>query len=122
MLLVARGADQAAGMFRRNDLRERFGLGGVGLMAAHAQNRRIGQLWDDGSRVLGMVCQRTVAGFASNAGVLTLALHLGHVGVAGLADRVPRELDRTGTDVVQSGRAKMPILTEIRRDDRPADE
>ena len=91
-------------------------------MAAHAQNRRVRQLWDHGSGILGMVCQRIVAGFASYASVLALALHLGYIGVAGLASCVPRELSRTGADVIDGSRAKMPVLSEIGRDNYPPDE
>jgi len=91
-------------------------------MAAHAQNRRVGQLRGHGCGIAGMVRPRTVAGFASYTSVLALALRLGYIGVAGLADRVPGELDRSGADVIHGSGAKMPVLAEIRWDDHLADE
>ena len=76
----------------------------------------------DASGIFGVLCQRTVAGFARHSCMLALALQLGYVGVAGFANRVPGELDGTSANVVHGGRAKMAILAEIRRDHRPPDE
>lgn len=83
-------------MFRGDDLRKVFGLSAVRLMATDAENGGI-ELWrQDRTRILGMFCQRTVAGFAVHACMFSLVLHANNIRVAGLAGLVSGKPDWLG--------------------------
>ena len=83
-------------MFRGDDLGKAFGLGAVRLMTTDAENGGI-ELWRlDRSRIRGVFCQSTVAGFAVHACVFSLVLHGDDIRVAGLAGLPSGKQNRLG--------------------------
>ena len=91
-------------------------------MTPGAEDRRVGQLRNNRAWIFGVSSQSPVTGLASDAGVLAFVLLCSDIAVAGLAGFAACKLDLPRPDFIQSGRAKMPVLTEVRGDDRPADE
>ena len=117
MRRVAAIAGQALGMFGRDDRGKPFWLGGVGFMAASAENRGIGHNGFYGRGVLGMFGLRTVAGLAIDVRVFAGRLNSKDIGMAGFAGFV------TGVDDGESGNfghgvgAVVAVLTEAFRDE-----
>jgi hypothetical protein len=90
---VAGVAGQALRMLRRDHRREPLRLGGVGFMAAGAENAGIGQNRLHRCWIFGMLRLRAVAGLAVHSRVLTGLLEFEDVGVTGLAGFVTGVFD-----------------------------
>ena len=119
MRLVAGFAGNAAGVLVGVDLREVFGFGGAGSVALDAEDGGV-QLGRGDRRIVGVVGQRTVAGFAIDVGVLAGLLGVEDVRVAGLAALVAGEVDGLGCDLGYGCAAIVAILSERLGDDEVA--
>lgn len=62
-------AGQTAGVFRGGHLRERAGLGGVGLVTTGANYGGVGQGWLHGSGIVGVPGLRAVANLTVKSGM-----------------------------------------------------
>src|ERR1017187_5041631 len=102
MRLVTGLAGEAAGVLVGVDLREAFGFGGAGRVAADAEDCGVELGWGDRG-VVGMLRQRAMAGFAVDVGVLAGGLDGQDVGVAGLAGLVAGEVGGGGGDFADGG-------------------
>ncbi len=69
-----------------------------------------------------MARQSAVAGFATDAGMLAFGFHFSLIGVASFANLVSGELDRPGRHIVHRRRPEVSILSEIRGNDRSANQ
>ena len=83
MRLVTSVTKHALGVRNGFYLGKTFGLGRVFFVAAPAQVGDVGQLGHIGDRVIRMFGQRSVTGLATNSRVLSAAMHLGFILVAG---------------------------------------
>ena len=104
------------------DLRKRSGLGGAGGVAAGAEDGGVEFRWGDVGGIGSVFGERTVAGFAVDAGVLALALRFLNVGVAVAAGLVAGEDDGTGGDLIDGGGAIVTVLTEAFGNDKAAND
>jgi hypothetical protein len=120
MRLVARRAGHSTSVAFRIYLREHLGFGGIRLVALYAQDRRIQLLGDLRTRVLGVYRLRSMAGLARDVGMLTGLLQLENLLVAGLANIVPGEDNRAGSDFCHGVGTEMPVAAEAMRDDKAA--
>ncbi len=98
MRLVAGIAGKSGGVFRGSDLRETPGLGRVGLMAADAEYGGIELGGYHRSRVVGVVGQRSVTGFAIHMRMLAILFLVDNVGMASFASLVAGKIDGPGGD------------------------
>jgi len=112
MGLMAGVAKRAAGMFGGVHLRKIFGLGGVLLMAAAAENRDIGKLGYVRLRVIGMLCQGTVASLAGDVGVFAGGPGFGLVVMAQDAGILPGKRDGMAADEIEGARTVVAVLPE----------
>jgi hypothetical protein len=85
----------------------RFWFGDILFMASRAEHSRIRQLRHYRSRILGVLGERTVAGFAVHARVFPSLLHLQHVAMAiftgvvtGIRDRLRRKFSQRISPIV----------------------
>src|ERR1017187_8851171 len=106
MRLVTGLAGEAAGVLVGVDLREAFGFGSAGRMAADAEDGGVELGWGDGG-VVGVFRKRTVVGFAVDVGVLAGFLGVQDVRMAGLAGLVAGEMDGTSGNLTDCGSAVM---------------
>ncbi len=67
-----------------------------------------------------MLCQWTMASFATDLSVHASLLHFLDVGVASLASLVAGEVDRMGGNLCDGSSAVMSILSETMRDKKSA--
>ena len=104
-------------MIRSHDLRESFGLGGVGFVAAGADYCGVELGWFHGRRIVGMLDLRSVAGFARDHHMPALLFLIDHVGMADLARIVARKGDGPTRDLADSSAAIVSILAKTLRDD-----
>ena len=111
-------AGDASGVICGCDLRESFGLGAVGFVAAGADDGGVELRRFDGGGIVSMLGLGSVAGFAWNDHVLALLLLLHNVGVAGLAHVVAGMGDGPGRGFGDGGAAIVSVLTEATRDNR----
>jgi hypothetical protein len=118
--LVAGIAQHTGRVLRGYDLRKSRGLGRILFMAAAAEIGDVRQFGHVG-RILGVFGERSVAGFASDVGVLAGGADLGLVVVAHHAGVLPGISDRTGTDQLQRAGAGVAVLAEALGDYRGAD-
>ena len=109
-------------MLGGGDLRERRGFAGIGFVTARAEYGSVGKLRGDRTWIIGMIRQRSMAGFASDASMRAFALHLGLVGMADLAGFAAGEFDGPGLYLIESARSEMAVLSEIGRDDGVPDQ
>lgn len=121
MRLVTGIAGNAAGVLSRVHLREVFGASGAGPMAAFAESRHLGLAGIDG-RIVGMLGERTVAGFAVDVGVHPRGFGLRDIGMAGFAGLMTGEVEGFGRDFCDGCAAVVPVLSEAVRDDRGAND
>jgi len=108
-------------MIGGSNLREAPGLRRAGLMAADAKYCGVEFGWGYGGRIVRVLCQRPVAGFAIHVRVLAVFLLIEHVGVAGLAGLVPGEIDRPGRYFGQCIAAIVAVLSETLRHQKAPD-
>ena len=114
-------AGDAVGMFGGIHLRKVFGPGGTGCMAAHAEHGGIGLARIDGW-IVGVFCERAVAGLAVHVGVFAGAFCLGNIAVAGFAGLMAGEMDGMSGDFGDGRAAVVSILAEAAGNDEAADE
>ena len=121
MRLVAGIAQHAAGMLGRDHLREALGLGRVLFMAAPAEVGYIGEDRLVGGRVVGMLRQRPVTGFAGHVGVLSGGARLALVVMTHQTHILAGESDGFRPDQRQRLGAVMAVLAESFRHHGGAD-
>ena len=88
------------------------GLGNILLVATRANDCRVRQRGYQRSGILGVLRQRTMAGFAVHMSMLAVALRVGDIGMAGLAGLVTSVVNGPGGQFVERVAAIMPILAE----------
>ncbi len=110
-------AGKALGVVCGDDLRECFGLGAVGFVAAGADDRGVELRGLDGCGIVGVLGLRSVAGFARDDHVAALLFLVNDLGVAGLADLMAGVGDGASGDLGDGVAAVVSILTEAVRDD-----
>jgi hypothetical protein len=115
--LVARIADHAARVPGGRHLGEAFGLGRVLFMAGPAQVGDVGELRHVRGGIVGVFCQRPVAGFAGHVGVLAGAARGSFGIVAEGAGVLTGEGDRPRPNGIERTRPVMTVLSETLRDD-----
>lgn len=98
-------------MLVRVYLWESLGLGSAGRMTLDTENGRV-QLGRLNRRVVGMLSQRTMTGFAIHVDVLAHLLHFQNVCVTGLAGFVAGKMNRTGSHLTYGGPAVVAILSK----------
>jgi hypothetical protein len=81
-------------------------------MTANTKYRGIELCWLDGSRIVGMLGQRTMAGLTVDACMDAGLLHLSNVGMARFASLLARKVDRTGGNLNNGGSAVVAIFSE----------
>jgi len=106
-------------MLGGDHLRKSCGFGGVFFVTAPAEVGDIGKLGLEGA---GIVCARmlglgTMAGFASDVGVLAGSTGLGLIVMTHDAGILPGVADGMGADQVERARPVVAVLAEILRDD-----
>jgi hypothetical protein len=111
MRLVAGFAGDAGGMLFGVDLRESLGLGRAGRVTANAEDGGIEFGWGNGG-IVGVLGERSMAGFAVDVCVLAGLLGIQDVGMAGLAGLMSGEVDWAGGDLGDGGAAIVAILAE----------
>lgn len=121
MRLVTGLAGYPAGVLIGIDLRKIFGSCSAGGVAADAKCGGVGLAGIDRRGIVGVLCQRSVAGLAVHPRVFPGAFCLRNVGVAAFAGLVPREADGVCRNLRNGGSAIVPILPEAARDDKTAD-
>ena len=99
-------------MIGGNNLRKAFGLRRIRLMAADAEYGRIEFFGGHGSRIVRVLGQRSVAGFAIHVRVLAIFFLFQDVGMAAFASLVPREIHWPDCDFRQCVAAIVPILSK----------
>ena len=112
MGLVAAVTQHAAGMFDGRHLGEFRGFGRVLFMAAAAQVGDVGQLRNVRHRVLGMLRQGAMAGFAGDMSVFACGARFAFILVAHQAGVLPGKRDGVLADQGQGAGPIMPILAE----------
>ena len=120
MRLVAGFAGDASGVLLGVDLREVFRLGRAGRMAADAEDSGV-EFGRGDRRIVGVLGQRSVAGFAVDVRVLAVLLRVQNVRVAGFARIVAREVDGTGGHLRDRVPAVVPIFPKALRDNKVPD-
>ena len=110
-------------MICRDDLRETFGLCCARGMTANTKGRGVRQLRPSGRRVIGtgVLCLRSMTGFAVYVSVLTRLLRICNVNVTCLTCVVTGELHRARGDLTHSCPTIVSVLAEARRHDKVAD-
>jgi hypothetical protein len=105
-------ASETTGVIRGDDLRESFGLGAVGFVAARTKDRgvELGRL--NRGRVVGVFGLGSVAGFAGDHNVLTQLFLIDDIGVAGFAHFVTCVGGRPGSGFRNGVAAIVPVLAE----------
>ena len=106
----------------RIDLREGFGFGGAGGVAAGAENGGIQLGWHHAGGISCVLGKRTMAGFAVDTGVLAFGLGVLNIGVAVQAGLVTGESDRARGHFVDGGGAVVSVLTEALGNHEAADQ
>ena len=119
--LVALVAGRAAGVFGNDDLRKVLGLGRILLMAAAAEVGDFGQLGYVGGGIVGVLRQRTMAGFAGDVGVFSRGARLAFVIVAHDAGLLAGVGDRMLANEVEGAGPVVAVLAESFGNDRAAD-
>jgi hypothetical protein len=102
------------------DLREAFGFGGAGGMAANAEDCCVEFRGSDGG-VVGVFGQGAVASFAVDVGVFAGGFGGEDIGVAGFAGLMAGKVDGFGGYLGDCGSAVMAILSEGPGHDEVAD-
>ena len=105
-------ADEASGVIGGDDLRESFGLGAVGLVAAGANDGSVELGWLYGGGVVGVLGLGSVAGLAGDDNVLAQLFLIDHVSMASLANFVAGEGGWPGRDFSNGRAAIMSVLAE----------
>jgi len=118
---VAFVAGRAARVFGSHDLRKPFGFGRILFVAPAAQVGDFGQLRHVRGRILGVLRQRTVAGFAGDVRVFSRRARLTFVCVAHQAGVLSGEGDGMLADEIQRAWPVMPVLAEGLGNDRASD-
>jgi len=113
-------AGHTAGMVGADYLRESLGLGLVLLMAADAQGCDFWKCGFEGSGVVGMFGQGSMAGLAGNVGVFALGADLGFLLVAHDAGGLAGVGDGVLADRCQGARTIVTVLAEAFGHDRAA--
>ena len=121
MRLMAGVAEGASGVFDSSDLGEPGGFGGILLMAAAAEVGDVGKLRDVGGRIVGMLGEGAVAGFAVDAGMFAGSLDLGHFVVAHDAGVLAGVGDGFLANEVEGAGPVVAVLAEAFRDDGGTD-
>jgi len=112
MGLMAGIASDPARVVHSHNLRKGFRLGGVGFMAARADDGCV-ELWRfHRGRIVGVTALGPVAGFAGHYDVLTEFLLIDYIGMTAFAYVVTGERDRPGCDIVKGGGAVVPVFAE----------
>ena len=115
-------AGQSRAVFLGIDLREIFGLGGVRLVAANAENGCVELRRLDRARIARVCCERAVTSFAVHACMLSILLHGEDIGVASLADFVSGKHHRFGSDFGDRIATVVAVLTETPRHEDCSDQ
>jgi hypothetical protein len=120
--LVASVAGDASGVICGCDLRESFGLGAVGFVAAGADDGgvELGRL--DGGGIVSMLGLGSVASFAGDDDMLALLLLFHNVRMAGLAHIVAGMGYGAGCGFGDGSAAIVSVLAEAARNDGGAQE
>jgi hypothetical protein len=116
MRLVTGVAGKSSGVISSYDLREAFGLGTVGFVAASTENSSVelGRL--DGCRIVSVPGLGAVTGFARNHDMTPLLLQVDDIGVASFADLVSGMGDGAGRNFGNGGAAIVSVLSKAARD------
>lgn len=114
MGVVANAASGIPGVLARDDLRERFRLGRVRLVASHAELCGVGEHGFLTGKVLRVASERPMAGFASDIGMRTFAFCCDDVVVAGSAGLAAGKDGSSRGDLKEGTGAEMSILAELR--------
>ena len=107
-------AGNAVGVVCGINLREPLGLGGTRRMASRAQHCGIRFYRRYRGWIVGVLGQRSVAGFAVHMRMLTFAFHIEDIGVAGFACLVTGEFHRASRNLPDCSAAVVPILPKAR--------
>lgn len=117
MWVVAGLAGNAAGMLRRYDLRKILWLGGAGRVTAHAEHSRIELDGLDIDGIGYVPGERSMAGFAVDARMHSLALYVLNVCVAAYACLVTGICHREGGNLRNGRSPIVSVLSEGLGDD-----
>jgi len=120
MRLMTGIAGDVAHMIGGDDLGETLGLGRIFLVAAAAKGGNVRQLGLDRTRIIGVLCLRTVASLAGHVGVPATGARFGFVVMTGHAGILAREGDWPLPDSIERTRAIVTILAESLGDYRLA--
>jgi hypothetical protein len=90
-------------------------------MTTHAQDRRVGSLWDQRGRIVGMASERAVAGLARNMGVFARFLQVEHLLMANRTGIVAGKHHGTAGDLGDRIAAIVPVPTKAAGHDHAAD-
>lgn len=101
-------------------LRKRPGLGRIGFMATDTKRGRVEFGGNQGSWVICVTGQRTVASLAIHMRVLAGLFLFEDIRMAAFASLVPGKLNRPGGNIRDSIAAIMPILSKTPGDQIPA--
>ena len=112
MRLMAGVAGQASGVIGTDDLRESFGLGAIGFVAAGADDGGIELRRLDGCGIVGVPGLGAMTGFAGDHDMSAEFLLIDNVGMAGFADVVPGVTDGAGGSFCDGVSAVVPILSK----------
>jgi len=82
-------------------------------MAARAQNRCVGELWNHRAWVLGVLREWSMAGLATHSGMFAFTLRIRDILVADLAGRAAGEFHRPCANIVQCAGPEVTIFAEI---------
>ena len=115
-------AGKATGVVGRNYLRKILWLGRVGFMAAFAEDGGIQLLRCYRCRIIGMLGQRSVAGFTVDVCVLAISFLFENVGMAGFARLVPSKIERAGCYFRKSITPIVPVLSEAFGDQKSSND
>lgn len=96
---MAGSAGESGGMIGGGDLREIFGLGAIGFVAAGTKDGGVELRGDDVAGISGVLCRRAVTSFAGNVDVPALLFQVDDIGMAGFAGFVAGEGNRPGGDL-----------------------
>jgi hypothetical protein len=120
MGLMADVAELAAGVLLGIDLRESLGLGDILGMAADAEMGHIWLLRRQALGIVGVLCERTMTGFAVDADVNAFGFGVGHVRVAPIACFMARVGDGARCDFGESVPPEVAITPKALGDESAA--
>jgi len=102
-------------MIRRSHLGEGLRLGGISLVTANTQHSGVEFFGRDGGRIIGVLDQRTMAGFAIDVRVPAVPFLFQNVAVTALAGLMSGEIHRPGSQLGQGISAKVSVLSKTFR-------